>query len=53
MKLIMGWVFFVLFYAKQIENHQVEWNVDSRVGSLDNAQHKPGGGDKKVKHGNH
>ena len=32
----------------QIETHKVDWKVGSRVGSLDNATHKPGGGDKKV-----
>lgn len=32
----------------QIESKKLEWNVTSKVGSLDNADHKPGGGDKKV-----
>ena len=32
----------------QIENKKLDWKVESRVGSLDNASHKAGGGDKKV-----
>jgi len=32
----------------QIESKKLDWNVTSKVGSLDNAQHKPGGGEKKV-----
>jgi len=32
----------------QIESKKLDWNVASKVGSLDNAQHKPGGGEKKV-----
>ncbi len=34
--------------AFQIESQKVEWKVQSRVGSMDNARHKAGGGDKKV-----
>jgi len=32
----------------QIENKKLEWKAESKVGSLDNARHKPGGGEKKV-----
>ena len=32
----------------QIESKKVEWKAESRIGSLDNAKHNPGGGDKKV-----
>jgi len=32
----------------QIESKKLDWNVASKVGSLDNAQHRPGGGEKKV-----
>lgn len=32
----------------QIENNKLEWNAEAKIGSLDNAQHKPAGGDKKV-----
>ena len=32
----------------QIESQKLEWKVSSRIGSLDNAQHTPRGGDKKV-----
>ena len=32
----------------KIEQHKLDWNVDSKIGSLDNADHKPGGGVKKV-----
>jgi hypothetical protein len=27
---------------------KLAWNAKSKVGSLDNATHKPGGGDKKI-----
>ena len=33
---------------KQIEQRKLEWNVESKVGSLDNAAHKAGGGTKNV-----
>ena len=36
----------------QIESKKLDWNVTSKVGSLDNAQHKPGGGEKKVSDNN-
>ena len=29
-------------------NEKLEWKVSSRIGSLDNAQHRPGGGKIKV-----
>ena len=32
----------------QIENVKLEWSAQSKIGSLENAQHKPAGGDKKV-----
>ena len=32
----------------QVDDHKVEWKVASKIGSLDNAKHKPGGGEKKV-----
>ena len=32
----------------QIESHKLEWNVASKVGSLDNARHVAGGGERKV-----
>jgi len=35
-------------YWVQIESKKLDWNVTSKVGSLDNAQHRPGGGEKKV-----
>ena len=34
--------------AFQIENRKIELNVQSKVGSLVNVKHRPGGGDKKV-----
>ena len=34
--------------AFQIENRKIQLNVQSKVGSLDNVKHRPGGGDKKV-----
>ncbi len=44
------WVSFIFVLCVQIENRKLDWKVESRIGSLDNAQHKPGGGDKKVFH---
>ena len=32
----------------QIENRKIDLKVESKVGSLDNVKHRPGGGDKKV-----
>jgi len=32
----------------QIENKKLEWKAESKVGSMDNARHKPGGGEKRV-----
>ncbi len=43
--------FFCLFSFQchlKIEDHKLNWKVESRVGSLQNADHKPGGGEKKV-----
>ena len=37
-----------LMVGVKIESKKLEWNVQSKVGSLDNATHTPGGGDKKV-----
>lgn len=38
----------VVFLFFQIENKKIELNVQSKVGSLDNVKHRPGGGDKKI-----
>ena len=27
---------------------KLQWNAKPKIGSLDNANHKPGGGDKKI-----
>ena len=32
----------------QIENRKLNWSTESRIRSLDNHSHKPGGGDKKI-----
>lgn len=32
----------------QITSTKLEWNVKSKVGSLQNTAYKPGGGDKKI-----
>ena len=32
----------------KIEDRKLEWKAESRIGSLENARHKAGGGDKKV-----
>ena len=37
-----------LCHPYQIQSEKLEWNVESRVGSLDNATHRPKGGEKKV-----
>lgn len=33
---------------KQIENQKLEFKAQSKVGSLDNVKHKPGGGEIKI-----
>lgn len=35
-------------FSFQVESVKLEWNAKSKVGSLDYANHKPGGGDKKI-----
>ena len=40
---------FMLFVIFQIENRKLDWNTASKIGSLDNAKHKPGGGQVKVR----
>lgn len=37
-----------LFLALQIISNKLTWNAKSKVGSLGNTSHKPGGGDKKI-----
>lgn len=32
----------------QILHQKLQWNAKSKIGSLENAQHKPKGGDKKI-----
>lgn len=32
----------------QITTTKLEWNAKSKIGSLQNAAYKPGGGDKKI-----
>lgn len=32
----------------QITHTKLQWNAKSKIGSLENASHKPGGGDKKI-----
>ena len=36
------------FFVSQIEQRKLEWKAQPKVGSLENAQHTPGGGEKKV-----
>ncbi|KAA5635113.1 hypothetical protein F3G58_34660 [Pseudomonas aeruginosa] len=36
------------FNEIQIVTNKLEWNAKSKVGSLQNASYKPGGGDKKI-----
>jgi microtubule-associated protein tau len=33
---------------KKIISTKLQWNAKSKIGSLDNVEHKPGGGDKKI-----
>lgn len=33
---------------KKITHTKLQWNAKSKIGSLENASHKPGGGDKKI-----
>lgn len=35
-------------FSGQIENQKLDYKVESKVGSLDNVKHKPGGGDVKI-----
>lgn len=39
---------FILFKKFQITQKKLQWNAKSKIGSLENATHKPGGGDKKI-----
>lgn len=36
------------FLTLQILNHKVEVEAKSKVGSMDNVKHRPGGGDKQI-----
>lgn len=33
---------------EQIIHNKLQWEAKSKIGSLENAHHKPGGGDKKI-----
>lgn len=35
-------------YFLQITSTKLQWNAKPKIGSLDNASYKPGGGDKKI-----
>ena len=37
-----------IFSSLQIENRKLNWNAQSKIRSLDNHSHKPGGGEKKI-----
>ena len=39
---------FIKYFYPQIENRKLNWNAQSKIKSLDNHTHKPGGGDKKI-----
>lgn len=42
-------VLFVPFVSlAQILSTKLQWTAKSKIGSLENANHKPGGGDKKI-----
>lgn len=36
------------FYVLQIETQKLEFKAQSKIGSLDNVKHKPGGGEVKI-----
>lgn len=36
------------FFFFQITQVKLQWSAKSKIGSLENATHKPGGGDKKI-----
>ena len=36
------------YHAFQIHHEKLEFKVASRIGSLANVKHRPGGGDKKI-----
>lgn len=46
-KLSLIFIIFIVIYF-QILSTKLTWNAKSKIGSLDNATHKPGGGDKKI-----
>lgn len=39
---------FFIFTYSQILSTKLQWNAKSKIGSLENKAHKPGGGDKKI-----
>ena len=51
LSLSLNWWLFknCLEFVHQIETQKLDWSKKSKVGSLDNAKHKPAGGDKKVR----
>lgn len=36
------------YYSFQIQTQKIDIKAESKIGSLDNVKHKPGGGDKKI-----
>lgn len=40
--------FHIVTTPQQIISTKLQWNAKPKIGSLDNAHHKPGGGDKKI-----
>lgn len=43
-----GLCFYFPQFISQITQVKLQWNAKPKVGSLDNATHKPGGGEKKI-----
>ena len=37
-----------IHYFLQVETQKLDWNVKSKIGSMDNANHQAGGGERKV-----
>lgn len=36
------------YFSKQIENQKLDFKAQSKIGSLENVKHRPGGGDIKI-----
>lgn len=48
-KLVNFYQKFVIYFCFQILSQKLEWKAESKIGSLSNVNHKPAGGDVKVR----